>query len=310
MLAGAAWVSLSFNPPNRVLGRRALNPLVYPRGTQARVYRPVAYTRPRPIADVARFASAFLEELNGVRAQADLAPLTLEPAQSATASRVAPHFFAAVSGSGDERVADEVALGLLAGWEVEGDIRTAGFAFGAVPETDDLSVLLGTTLEEPMSRGALLDPEVERLAIGSIVGDAGGVPMLAALVTTYALFDPATKHDDAEALFARLAEERHGLELPAPMRLVRLWGDAMHSADQVGHGQPPRYALDDLLQASSSALRREVRGWYGETSALEEFEFPPELVSSSRLETAIGVSHAKDPDAAWGRYIVLIVSAH
>ncbi len=304
----SALVSLWFTPPNRVLAKRALDALVWPGGDDPRVYRRFDYTSARPIADVALFTSAFLDELNGVRARAGLRPVTLDAAQSATATRVAPHFFAAMTGTGSERVADQAILGLLAGWDVEGDIRSGSFAFGAVPETDDLAVLLSATLEDPLARTTLLDPETDRLAVGPIVGDAGGVSMLAAVVTSYSLFGKKTKREEADTLFTRLTEERHKRQLPPPYRLVEVWMDAVHSADEIGHGETPEYALDDLLQTSVAALSRAVSGWYGETSELDELEFPEEMLSAPRLGTAIGVSHRRDPHQAWGRYVVLIVS--
>ncbi len=304
----SALVSVWFTPPNRVLGKRALDALVWPGGGDQRVYRRFEYTNAHPIADTALFASAFLDELNGVRARAGLHPVTLETAQSATATRVAPHFFAAMTSSENERVADQVMLGLLAGWDVEGDIRSGRVAFGAVPETDDLAELLAAILEDPLARTTLLDPDTDRLAVGPIMGNAGDIRVLAAVVTGYSLFGKETKRQDADALLARLTEERHKRQLPPPYRLVEVWMDAMDSADEVGHGETPEYVLDDLLQTSVAALSREVSGWYGETSELDEFGFPEELLSAPRLGTAIGVSHRKDPHEAWGRYVVLIVS--
>jgi hypothetical protein len=304
----SAWVSLSFTPPNRVLGRRALYALIWPRGGDERVYRRFEYTSSRPVADAALFRAAFLEELNGVRARAGLRPVTLDAAQSETATRVAPHFFAAMAGVEDERLADQAALGLMAGWNVEGEIRSAGIAFGSVPETDDLAVLLSATLEDPLGRSTLLDPEIDRLAVGPIVAHAGGVPLLAAVVTSYSLFDKKTKREDADALFARLTEARHERELPPPYRLVKVWLDAMQSADDVGRGETPELVLDDLLQTSVTALSREVGGWYADASELDDFEFPKELLSAPRLGIAIGVSHRKEPDEAWGHYVVLILS--
>ena len=304
----SAWVSLSFTPPNRVLGRRALDALVWPRGGDHRVYRRFEYTSARPIADATLFTPAFLEELNGVRARAGLGPVTHDAAQSETATRVAPHFFAAMAGAVDERMADLAALGLLAGWDVDGKIRSGGIAFGAVPETNDLAVLLSATLEDPLARTTLLDPEADRLAVGPIVGRAGNVPVLAAVVTTYSLFDKTTKQADADALFARLTEERLRRELPPPYRLVDIWMDVTQSADEVGRGETPEFVLDDLLQASVTTLSREVSGWYGEAADLDEFGFPEALLTAPRLGTAIGISHRKDPDEAWGRYVLLIVS--
>ena len=84
--------------------------------------------------------------------------------------------------------------------------------------------------------------------------------------------------------------------------------DAMHAAGEVSRGETAQNAIDDLLQTAVNSLSRKVRGWYGETSELEAFQFPDELLSTPKLGTAIGVAHLKDPDQAWGRYVVMIVS--
>ena len=103
-------------------------------GTE-RVYRRVRYARPRVPDDSALFAQAFVEELNVVRFQAGMQPMTLDPAQSETATRLAPQYFAALMGNQDERVADQVALGLLAGWDVEGATPRGSARFGLNPSS-------------------------------------------------------------------------------------------------------------------------------------------------------------------------------
>ncbi len=302
----SARVSLTFAPPNRVVGKQALTALVR-RGGGPPVYRRLAYTRPHPVGDASLLAPAFLDELNAVRAQAGLRRVTLDPDQTSTATRVAPHLFAAFFG-GQEDVADLAVLGLLAGWDVAGNIRMGGIAFGAVPETDDVSALLAVLLEEPVARITLLDPEIERVAVGPLRTGAGDRGALGAVVTGYSLFRPETVRADADALFARLAEERRERRKPQPERLVRVWMNAMDAAAEISRGVTPGDALDELLGASASALTRDVQGWYAETSELDEFRFPEELVNASRLGTAIGVAHRKDPDAAWGHYVVVVVS--
>jgi hypothetical protein len=211
-------------------------------------------------------------------------------------------------GEQDERVADQVALGLLAGWDVEGDIRSGSFASAAVPETDDLAMLLGSTLEDPVGRFAMLDPASDRLAVGPIRESSEGVPVLGALITSYELFADGTERADADALFARLTQERRNRELPAPYRLVDVWNDAVESAQGVRHGQKPQHALDALLESSVDALSREVMGWYGESSELADFEFPDAVLKAPRVGVAIGVSRYKAADEAWARYVVLLVS--
>ncbi|MFP8879944.1 MAG: hypothetical protein VCE43_11025, partial [Myxococcota bacterium] len=75
--------------------------------------------------------------------------------------------------------ADLIALGVLAGWDVSGVIKTGELAFGAVAETSDLSALLSAVLDEPLSRGALLAPGSSKIAVGDLLTESGGVPILA-----------------------------------------------------------------------------------------------------------------------------------
>lgn len=305
----SAWVSLIFNRPGRFLSTQALDALVWPTGGgDVPEFRRYEYTAPRRITDLALFTSAVREDLNEVRARAKVPPLEIEIAQSATASRVAPHLFAATVGEADEQVADLAALGLLAGWDVEGMIRSGGLAFTAVPDTDDLALLLSAALEEPLSRSTLLDPEATRLAVGSLSGDLDGIPYLAAVFTSFVLFDADSRDGDADELFARLSAARQGRERRAPYRLVRVWMDAMQAAERVSRGEEAKYVMDDLLEQSVDTLQSNVSGWWAETSALEDFEFPQELIDAPVLGTAIGVSHRKGPEDAWGRYLVVVVS--
>ena len=63
-------------------------------------------------------SARFVEELNALRARAGLAAVSYAESESATAARVAPHYFGALLGTGPETVADVVMLGLIAGYDV------------------------------------------------------------------------------------------------------------------------------------------------------------------------------------------------
>ncbi len=304
----AAWVTLAVTPPNRVLATAVLEALVWPGGRIDPVYRRFVYAEPRRVASADVFGPSFTEELNGVRRRAGLRPVTLDTAQSDTAARIAPHFFAAMYQDEIGQDADVLALSMLAGWNVEGTIRSGGFSFGAAPQTDDLSVLLSTMLESPLGRSTVLDPEVERLAVGPIVSEVGGAPLLAAVVGGYALFHAGSGEADAERLLALLAAERRKRELPPPYRLVGAWANVRTAAASVGGGADVEGALDDVMTESVAAVKDRISGWYAESSELEEIQFPDEYLNAPRLGIAIGVSHRKGPDEAWGRYVVMLVA--
>jgi hypothetical protein len=303
-----ASISLAVQRPNRVLANTLTSVLVWPQAVTARAYRRFAYTEPRSLTSVGEAAAAFVEELNRVRAGAGLGALTLDPAQTATVAAISPRFFAAANGEVDPDQADLMALGVLAGYDVNGMIRKGDLAFGAVAESRDLSVLLSTVLEEPLSRRALLDPDVDRIAVGALLSETQGIPVLGALMGTYDLFERDSTQQDAELVMTRLAAARSERELEEPYRLIEVWSDAGAAADDVSRGTRAEFALRDLGELSVERLNASVNTWYLETSDLESVEFPDETLSSKRLGIAIGVAHRKDPDAAWGRYVVLGVN--
>src|SRR5262249_19578812 len=119
-----AWVSVSALPPGRVLGTPLIEMLVWPSGTPGKVYAKLA----RPAAGAAgASAQEIVQEINRVREEAKLPPLRLSDQESLTASRLAPHYFAPANAGGSADTSDKIALGLLAGWEVDGTIRSGHF---------------------------------------------------------------------------------------------------------------------------------------------------------------------------------------
>ncbi len=303
-----ASITVAVQRPNRMLAESALHVLAWQHPAAKRSYRRFVYSEPRAVSDTASIAPILLEELNGVRSRAGLAALTLDSAQTATATAVAPGFFAAAIGGADNEQTDLIALGVLAGWDVDGMIKKGEFAFGAVPETRDVSVLLSAVLEEPMSRSALLAPDSKKIALGPLLIESEGVPVLAMVFCTYEMLEPAGIDAEAEQLFDRLAATRAERGLAEPYQLIEVWSETRSAANDVGRGEHAQAALDQLATTSSQRLRSGVSTWYFETSDLDSIEFPADSLSSQRLGAAIGVAHRKGPDDAWGRYVVMGVN--
>ena len=163
-----AWIALEYRAPERLLTRVGLSVLVRPQGTEERVFRRSPYAPAHVVGDVADLPAALTEVLNGVRADAGLRPLTLDAEQTRAAARMAPYYFAAVFGQAPESMAELVALGMLAGWSVDGIVQDGAFTWGWLVESLDVSRLLSDALAEPGARIALLSRDAERIAIGSV----------------------------------------------------------------------------------------------------------------------------------------------
>jgi hypothetical protein len=249
------------------------------------------------------------ELVNRLRAEAGAAPLAFEREQSATAGALAPHFFASLFGNDPQTNADLVLLGLLAGWDVDGLIQDAHFSAAWAPQSTDLSRLLSEALESPVGRRTLLSPEVERIAVGSVVAGEGGDSSLGALFVTYALFSEREHEQHARRVRERLAAKRAERGLGAPRHLHDVAPLAMRAASAVQAGAEPEDALQELLEASGEALGRSVHGWIVESSDLDRIEFPEEFVARPDLELAVGVSVRRPQGEPWGRYVVMIVAA-
>ena len=213
-----AWIAVDYLPPERLLGRVALSLLVRPQGGDARRFQRDSYAPARTVTDAAELPAALLELVNGVRQDAGLGPLALDPAQSGVASEIAPYYFAGLLGEAPQSVADLVALGMMAGWEVDGIVQDGSFTWAWLVESQDVSRLLSDALGEPGSRATLLAPDADRIALGGRLGAGGDSAgsYVAVIASTYALFSEATHQRDVEKVRALLASARAARDHAAP----------------------------------------------------------------------------------------------
>lgn len=302
-------VTLSYTPPGRLIAKSALNVRVWPSGkTTARYQRP-AYTTARTAEDGPTARALFVELLNEIRREAGLEPVVESREQSQVASELAPHFFAAMLGDAPENVADQVALGMIAGWGVDGILQTGRFTWSAVSQTNDVGQLLSEAMEYPSGREVLLARDAERVAVGTVVETSGYYTSMAVLVGTYSLFSPQLHAKNAEAVFVRFQKARLARGAREAGRLEAIDPLIMTAAGVVQAGVDPSAALGDLLRSSAELLRRPVNGWISEVSNLEDLEFPDDFVARPSLGVAVGVSYHQPPGEPWGRYVVILVAA-
>ena len=301
-----AWVAVTVQPPGRILAHTVLEALFRAPGVPASAWR----APPAPAAapeDGGSAAERFAAAVNEVRRRAGLAPLALSAPQSRIAEELAPAFFAALASPADAMLADLVMLGLLAGWEVEGIVQRGHGGAASLAGSDDVGRLLGEAIERPSSRQALLSPDVQALAVGSLDLGDGEVPSLAALFTTYDLFSASSHARGVEAVLERLGRARAARRLPPPRRLAELDDAMLRAASRVQGGHAPERVLDGLVDESAARLGRPVQGWYAEVGDLEDLVFPEEFVSPLGVDVAVAVAVRRPEGEPWARNVVLLV---
>ena len=298
------WVAVVGRKKGRLLEESLSEVIVYAGDGSGIEYHAQNFGAPALVSSGADLSKVLLERLNVARTRAKLAPVTLAAKQSIENTRLVGTL---LDGSlHTDASADRAALGLLAGWDVEGMIRSGHFFVGSAAPTRDATVWLATATEHPLGRMVLFDPDVRQIAIGPTLPKSAQA--LGAAVTTYALFDSAADHrEDASRFFKHVADERWSRGLPAAERvggLEELDREAAHIKDD---GKAPMAALHDALDAAVKRTGRSIQGYVFETNDLAHADVPKELLSEGPLDVALVVTHHRAAEAAWGQYVVLVI---
>ncbi len=298
-----AVIELGGRRPGRVLGEVIAAVRVFPFGQLPFEFARTPAAAPAAGEDV---TATFLSTLNGVRTEAGLAPLALAEKQSALAQRLAPGFFSLRAREGGAALADTVAVGMMAGWEVEGWITGGAFSADAVLATQGAAELVRTFLRRPFGREALMSPASGQLALGWAKDPSSTV--LGALVTRYGALEPLAAEEEQRQVMVKLNAERERRGLPAA-NWVAPPKDAQAALDEgLRSGKlGPKGALVELLERSAPALGGGTEGWVVETGSLEELSFGDELLGRPELGVVVVVSRYKPAKVPWARYVVLFV---
>ena len=299
-----ARIEIASSRRGEVLMRQDIGVLVRRTEDAGLVYEPVAHGTPTKANSPAAFRRAFVAALNRVREQAGLSALTIENEQSALSDRLAPHFFSA-SDAGDSERTDVIALGLLAGWDVDGMIRDGGIFTAALQGSRSPERFLSYALESPLGRQVLLDRDMSRAAVGAALLDPAGI---VTLINTYAFFGSQDHAADEDAVFAELSKLRTARGLPAPTRLKRSEALTRCLSRIATNTAGTEDAVQEALHTISEEQSRSMSGFTVETHDLQHLELSDELLRNSPLEVAVGVTHYKPEGAAWGQYVVVFVS--
>jgi hypothetical protein len=288
--------------PGQVLMESMRDVLVRRSEEAGLVYEPALYGAAETVSGAKEFRGALLSALNGVRRQAGQRPFALERRQSVSNERLIPTFFDAMLRSSNEQV-DWLALGLLAGWDVQGMIRDGGIYWGMVATARSPGRWLSYAFESPLGRWVLLEPSMSHIAIGAAPFAQAGVM---AIATTYAFFDQRDHGADEDAVFAELAKVRRAYDLSEPQRVRR--GAALEGAlaSVANNTETTGDALNRAIYRISTEQTRSISGWVVETNDLKHLPFTDALLAAS-LEVEVGITHYRAPGGAWGQYVVAFV---
>jgi uncharacterized protein YkwD len=302
----AVAIEVAAFPPGRIIGRIIASLIVWPEGRVPSQYQRPSYGELPPVALGASFATGLASALNQVRKEAGLAPIVLNAEQSATATQVAPHFFAAMTGAAPEALADKIVLGLRAGWQIPGLVGYGHFTSSLTRTANNAVTLLTSILNRPSGRQTLLDPDARFLAIGPVIARDEGV--LAGVFSSYTLLEPTATKKEVAAVVALLNDKRKARGLGPATLVDALQPAAAGTARSVEVGErSPEDAVDDLLQKSAPSFGQ-VQGWFMAADKFEHLAFPDPLLTARSPRIAVGVAHYKPKGSPWGAYGVLIVS--
>lgn len=292
--------------PGRFLSNGIGSLEFFPMGAPSGIYRRSSlFLSAAPVTTSPR--EEFFSVVNLVRREASLSPVVLAMGQSDLAERVAPHYFATATKRETGSDADQIALGMMAGWEVNGLVRGAGFSSGSV-QTESIPTLVANLVDSPLGRSALLGPDIDQIAIGLVrSGDGAG---LGAVIGSYTTFDEVEHDALIDQVLDVLGKERVARGLTYPYWLDELKDPSLLAVNWIESGSDePQRALKKLLNRSSHLLQGAAYGWVLETDSLENLKFPEKLLEVKRFGIIVGVARFKPEGEPWGRYAVLLVAS-
>ena len=302
----AAWVELAAQKKGRVLASSLANLIVYSREEATRSYRESPIERAAAKTTPGELTADLLAQLNVARRAAKMPALTLAPRQSAENARLAGTLLRARQ-TGDAQ-ADTIALGLLAGWDVDGLVRAGDFFLGEACPARDAKAWLDYAVTSPLARRVLFDRAAKQIAIGAVVPESA--PAIAAVVTTYSFYDSSEHAGDVAKLHEKIAAARGARGLAAHTRIEETPELTARAAQVRDHGLAPMRALDDVIHDVNETTSRAVNGWVFEGTDIDSIAIPDELLSGNPGYLAIEVTHHRAPGAAWGQLVAFVVLAH
>ncbi|MBX7081227.1 MAG: hypothetical protein K1X88_18650 [Nannocystaceae bacterium] len=302
-----ARIEVTIAAQNRLMGTTVADVWVSPDGSM-----PTAWTAQRfavPAGEGERDASAWLTAINAVRQRAKLPAWTHARAQSDRVAALLPHLLA---GGGQSASYDEVALAMLAGWDVEGVIRDGRLALSAVPLEVPLDRKVSAALSSPTFRSQVVSSEIATAAIAVHDMPAAGVSRLG--IVGYSLFVDRDYTQAEQQFLDTLDADRGSRGLPPVVRAggPRDRARMAEAAARVRKGESvPSEELQGLLDHFSTATGQTMRGAIFSTLRLDGFRpaFDGPLALAPQVIVLVGIADWRPPGAAWGQHVIYVVFA-
>lgn len=258
-------------------------------------------------ASAATLSAALLATVNRMRGEAGVPPLELVAAESERATKLAPTYFASVSGVLSATTADAIALGLRAGWDVDGMVRGASFTSASTSNLANIDQLVETLLMKPSGRQVLLDKAATKAAIGAV-----WLPeqrFAGALLVTYQLVQGGAEG----ALAAQALESLNRARAAAgtkPVKAVRKLAEvadrlAGSSSEEIEDGTALRRMLSEGRQATGNDA---VTGFMAPVLDIDATPWPAALVQEASPELGIGVGTVRPAGEPWARHAVFVLN--
>lgn len=303
----SAWIAVSSRRPERLLAESALGVLARPSGGVADRWERGRYGGGGTVDHPDRFAERLLAEVNRLRRRAGAPPLALEAGESALATKLAPFYFGSSMGLLEGSYGDLVALGLMAGWRVDGLVRGAHMAGTLSLSTLDLGQWLAEAFQDPGLREVLMDPESSRLAVGPLVSEQHRY--LAAVLTSYRLVGDEDPGEQREAFYARLNRDFDQRGLRFPRRARDIEAVAERHAARVRAGSAGRdEAIEAILDEASALAGANVKGWVLDGTSVEDAALPDALFSAPPARIAVAVTLYQPAAWPWARLAIFVVT--
>jgi hypothetical protein len=296
-----AWIDVVAHEPGRVLST-----------VQGRVLarrdpqKPVSYAgHPADESATAQTPAALLQHINRVRQEAKLPPLTLENKESATATQVAGHYFAATE-QNDAAKTDLICLGMMAGWDVEGGlIKDGNFYSGLLYGRTSAAAWVDDAKDTPSARLTILDPRASSVAIGAISAEGGAG--LGALVATYTFWGQTDHQADVKRLLQRVNAARAQKNL-APVGMLPESASLKQIMGKVAAGETePMEGLNEAMTNAAYATGGSAQGWVAAATEIDALEIPQPLLGTDGYRLAISITHYRPKDSAWGFYLAYMI---
>jgi len=284
---------------------RAFSQMVWIDGPPTKTYSPspikqmLSSHTPEGAGDV---YEQYLQYANLVRAEAGLQPLSLSKTQCETATRITPFIFEAMRDD-DAKMRDELSHGLMAGWDVPGDIVDGDImltkSLGGSP-----AKLLAEVLEGPSGRSTVLSPEGGTLAVGHIA--EGG--SIGASLTVYEYMEEKEHIQRVKQVWRTVNRARTLDGQPKIKRSGRLKPYAATLAQKVYENKVELdTAANRLASKTADSYNSGVRYFTYLVHDLDDIPVHPSILKAKKATAVVMVAPYRADGYPWVTYGVVLV---